>query len=286
MTSAIEEWWNMILRSALVQMACEYDKAANVEKAVRMVQAAAADGARLICLQELFNTTYFPVDKDPRHFALAEPIPGPSLQPLQDLARERQVTIVATLYEETSAAERFNSAAVIGAGGEVEGVYRKSSVPNTDAGLIRGFEKFFFQPGDTGFRTFDGIGVPYGVLICYDRHFPEAARSLVLKGAELILVPASTSGMSRAVWELELRAHAVQNQCFVGGVNRVGIEDDYTFYGSSVWVDPRGNVLARGGDSDDEIVIAELDFSHIAAVRNEWRFLHDRRPDLYSELTA
>jgi N-carbamoylputrescine amidase len=276
----------MILRSALVQMACGYDKRSNVEKVVRMVEQAADAGAKLVCLQELFNTTYFPVDRDPRHFALAEPIPGPSLQPLQALARERQLTIVATLYEQAPDGTRFNSAAAIGAGGEVDGVYRKSSVPDTETDSIRGFEKFYFERGDTGFVTFDGVGPRYGVLICYDRHFPEGARSLVLQGAELILIPASTSGMSRAVWEVELRAHALQNQCFVGGVNRVGVEDGYTFYGSSVWVDPRGNVLARGGDSADEVVIADLDFSQVEAARSEWRFLRDRRPDLYSELTA
>jgi N-carbamoylputrescine amidase len=158
-------------------------------------------------------------------------------------------------------------------------------VPDTETDSIRGFEKLYFERGDTGFLTFDGVGPRYGVLICHDRHFPEAARSLVLQGAELILVPASTSGMSQAVWEVELRAHALQNQCFVGGVNRVGVEDGYRFYGSSVWVDPRGNVLARGGDSD-EVVVADLDFSQVDAARSEWRFLRDRRPDLYSELTA
>lgn len=276
----------MTLRGALVQMACEYDKQANVDKAVELVRDAAGAGAELVCLQEMFNTRYFPVNKDPRQFALAEPIPGPSLKPLQDLAREREITIVASLYEQAPDGRRFNTAAALGASGEVEGIYRKSSVPDTDTESLRGFEKFYFERGDTGFRTFEGPGTRFGVLICYDRHFPEAARSLVLQGAELILVPASTSGMSRDVWELELRAHAVQNQCFVGGVNRVGNEEGYDFYGSSVWVGPHGNVLAQGGDSGDEVVIADLDLSEIEVARTRWRFLRDRRPDLYSGLVA
>jgi predicted amidohydrolase len=276
----------MTLRGALVQMACEYDKQANVDRAVRLVTEAAEAGAELVCLQEMFNTRYFPVSRDPRRFALAEPIPGPSLTPLQALARERRITIVASLYEQAPDGRRFNTAATLGASGEVEGIYRKSSVPDTDTESLRGFEKFYFERGDTGFRTFDGPGTRFGILICYDRHFPEAARSLALQGAELILVPASTSGMSRDVWELELRAHAVQNQCFVGGVNRVGDEEGYEFYGSSVWVGPHGNVLARGGDRADEVVIADLDFSELEAARAQWRFLHDRRPDLYASLIA
>jgi predicted amidohydrolase len=276
----------MTLRSALVQMACDYDKQANVDKAVQLVTDAAAAGAELVCLQEMFNTRYFPVNKDPRPFALAEPIPGPSLEPLQELAREHGITIVASLYEQAPDGRRFNAAAVLGESGELDGIYRKSSVPDTDTETLRGFEKFYFERGDTGFRIFDGPGAPFGILICYDRHFPEAARALVLQGAELILVPASTSGMSRDVWELELRAHAVQNQCFVGGVNRVGNEEGYDFYGSSVWVGPLGDVLARGGDSGDEVVIADLDFSEIEVARTRWRFLRDRRPHLYSGLVA
>jgi N-carbamoylputrescine amidase len=276
----------MILRSALIQTSCVYDKAANVAKTVQLVKQAADEGAKLVCLQEMFNTTYFPVTREPRNFGLAEPIPGPSLEPLQELARERELTIVASLYELASDGERYNTAAAIGSTGEVDGVYRKSSVPDTATDSIQGFEKYYFKPGDTGFVTFRGAGVRFGVLICYDRHFPEGARSLALQGAEVILVPASTSGMSRAVWELELRAHALHNQCFVGGVNRVGEEEGYEFYGASVWVDPRGRVIAQGGESTDEVVIADLDLSQIESAREDWRFLRDRRPDLYSELTA
>jgi predicted amidohydrolase len=274
----------MILRSALIQTSCTYDKVSNVDKVVNLIEEAAADGAQLICLQEFFNTTYFPVEKEARNFDLAERIPGPSTIPLQELARKHGVMIVGSLYEETSSGERFNSAPVIDESGSISGMYRKSSVPDTATDSIRGFEKHYFKPGDTGFRTFDGVGTRIGVLICYDRHYPEAARTLALKGAEVILIPTSTSGMSRDVWEVELRAHALQNQCFVGGVNRVGEESGFQFYGSSVWVGPRGNVIARGGDQGDEIVMANLDLSEIAQAREEWRFLHDRRPELYGRV--
>jgi N-carbamoylputrescine amidase len=277
----------MILRSALVQMTCEYDKQANVEKALTLVAQAAATGARLVCLQELFNTTYFPVEIDPRHFALAEEIPGPSTRPLQELANKHDLVIVASLYEKVFDGEYFNSAAVIDADGEIAGVYRKSSIPLTDTPTLRGFEKYYFRPGNTGFRTFDtALGVPFGTLICYDRHFPEAARALALQGAQLILVPATTCGMSRSAWEIELRVLAMQNMCFVGGVNRVGEEAGFDWYGSSVWVDPRGEVLGRGGDSDDEVVVSDLDFMEVARTRTEWGFFRDRRPDLYSPLIA
>jgi beta-ureidopropionase len=267
-------------------MACVYEKAVNVERALAHIRTAAEKGPELVCLQELFNTTYFPFEVDARHFALAEPIPGPSTEPLMELAREQGIVIVASLYEEVFDGEYFNTSAVIGRSGELIGIYRKSSIPITKTASLEGYEKFYFKPGNTGFRTFDvGLGPPMGILICYDRHFPEAARALALQGAELILVPSTTSGMSRSSWELELRAHAMQNMCFVGGVNRVGDEGGYHWYGSSVWVGPRGDVLARAGDSEDEVLLADLDFGEVEQVRREWGFFRDRRPDLYTLLT-
>jgi beta-ureidopropionase len=267
-------------------MACVYERTVNVERAVGYVRSAARDGAELVCLQELFNTTYFPREVDARHFALAEPIPGPSTEPLRALARDHGVVIVASLFEEVFDGEYFNSSAVFGRSGQLVGVYRKSSIPITKTPSLEGYEKFYFRPGNTGFRTFEvGLPGPIGILICYDRHFPEAARALALQGAQLILVPATTSGMSRSAWELELRAHAMQNMCFVGGVNRVGDEGGFDWYGSSVWIDPRGEVLARAGDREDEVLMADLDFDQVEAVRREWGFFRDRRPDLYALLT-
>lgn len=267
-------------------MACVYDKVVNLGKAVEYVRVAAEKGAELVCLQEFFNTTYFPAEIDERHFDLAELIPGPSTEPLMEVAREHRIVIVASLYERVFAGEYFNTSAVIGASGDLIGIYRKSSIPVTKTATLEGHEKFYFKPGNTGFRTFDiGLGPRLGVLICYDRHFPEAARALALRGAELILVPATTSGMSRPAWELELRAHAMQNMCFVGGVNRVGDEGGYDWYGSSVWIGPRGDVLVQAGDRDDEILVADLDFAEVESVRREWGFFRDRRPDLYTVLT-
>jgi len=274
------------VRAALVQMACVEDKEANVARAVGYLHAAADQGAELACLQEFFNTLYFPVDIDARHFALAEPIPGPSTDAVAQVARERGIVVVAPLYEKVFDGEHFNSAAVIGTDGSVAGVYRKSSIPMTKTEWLEGYEKFYFRPGNTGFRTFDvEVGRRFGILICYDRHFPEGARALALKGAQLILVPAATAGRSREAWEVELRALAMQNMCIVGGVNRVGDEAGYDWYGSAVWIGPRGNVIARAGSEHDEVLVADLDFSEVDAVRKEWGFFRDRRPDLYGALT-
>lgn len=277
------------LRAALVQMSTVYDKDLNLKKAESLVREAAAGGAKLVCLQELFNTIYFPYEIEVRHTELAEPIPGPTTDRLQTIAVECGVVIVAPIYEKaTDAPLLYNSAAVINADGSLVGTYRKSSIPLAYTESIVGIEKYYFAPGDTGFITFDTpFDVRFGILICYDRHFPEAARSLALQGAQMILVPTATTGMSRDIWELELRGHAVANLCYVGGVNRVGVDsggDTRHWYGSSLWVGPSGQVLAQAGDTEDEVLYGDLDFSVLPDLRNTWGFFRDRRPDLYGSL--
>lgn len=278
-----------ILRVGLIQMSTYYDKGKNVQKAEDLIREAAADGAKLVCLQELFNTVYFPFEIDARHMDLAEPIPGPTTDRLQAVAGETGVVIVAPIYEKVMDGLLYNSAAVLSSDGSLAGVYRKSSIPLAYTESIVGIEKYYFAQGDTGFITFDTpLDVRFGILICYDRHFPEAARALALGGAQLILVPTATTGMSRDVWELELRGHAVANLCYVGGVNRVGVDqggDTRHWYGSSLWVSPTGEIISQASDTKDEILFADLDFSVISKLRNTWGFFRDRRPDLYGDLT-
>jgi beta-ureidopropionase len=275
------------LSAALIQMTTEYNKEKNVRKAEEYVREAAGRGASLVCLQELFNTVYFCFEMDARHFELAETLDGPTIRRMRDLAKELQITLVAPIFEKAFDGEYFNSAPTIGPGGEILSVYRKSHIPLVNDPSIIGLEKYYFTPGDTGFITAPLASTRMGTLICYDRHFPEGARALAMNGAEVVVVPTATAGMSKYLWDLELRAHAVDNVYYVGGVNRVGQDQDggpNTFYGSSMWVNPRGEILAQAGDSEDEVLVAELDLSLIADMRNKWGFFRDRRPDLYTGL--
>ncbi len=278
----------MIVRGALIQMRTTYDKEKNLTKAEEYIRQAAADDAALVCLQELFNTVYFCYEMDNRHFALAEPIPGPTTDRIATLAKDLGITIVAPLFERTVEGQYYNAAPTIGPDGRILSVYRKSHIPLVNDPSIMGLEKYYFTPGDSGFITAPlGEQTRIGTLVCYDRHFPEGARGLAMNGAEVVLIPTATAGMSKYLWELELRAHAVDNIYYVGGVNRVGRDDGggpNEFYGSSMWVSPRGEILAQGSDKDDDIVIADLDLGVIAEIRNRWGFFRDRRPDLYGVL--
>jgi len=279
-----------VVKSALIQMSTEYDKAHNVKRAVELVSEAADRGARIVCLQEMFHTIYFPFELDPRHLDLAEPLDGPTMEAMQEAARANGIVLIAPIYEKAMDGLLYNTAPVLGPDGELLGIYRKSHIPIVKVETLTGYEKFYFTPGDTGFVTFDTpFDVTIGILICYDRHFPEGARALALNGAQVVFVPTATTGMSRYLWELELRAHAIGNIYYVGGVNRVGYDGNGSqnhFYGSSLWSDPKGQIMAQAGDEDDEIVIADLDVSVIPSLRNEWGFFRDRRPDLYGDLTT
>ena len=278
-----------MVRASLIQMSTEYDKEKNVLKAERLVRQAADDGAQIICLQELFHTIYFPYELEPRHLDLAEPLDGPTMDAMCELARETGTVLVAPIYEKALDGLLYNTAPVIGPDGALIGIYRKSHIPIVKVETLTGVEKYYFTPGDTGFVTFPTpFDVTLGILICYDRHFPEGARLLALNGAQMIFVPTATTGMSRYLWELELQAHAVDNVYYVGGVNRVGIDQggsESHFYGSSMWVDPKGQIVAQASDEHDEVLTADLDLSVIPTIRNDWGFLRDRRPDLYGGLT-
>lgn len=283
-----------IVKAGLIQCAnpindlstpVEIVRHAAYENAVRFVERAGNQGVQLLCLPELFAGPYFcPVAND-RWFAAAETVPGPATDALCPVAAKHEMVIVASLFERDGEAY-YNAAAVIDADGRYLGKYRKIHVPD-----LPGFpESRFFSPGDLGYPVFPTAYANVGVSICYDRHFPEVARALALNGAEIVLHPASTTaGLSQNLWPLELPAQAAANGLFVGAANRVGLEPAPfagRFFGASFFCDPRGGIVARGSETDEELVPAELDFAMIDETRGRWPFLADRRPHTYQDLTA
>ncbi|MBI1734850.1 MAG: acyltransferase [Candidatus Rokubacteria bacterium] len=275
-----------MLKIAGVQLTGHVDQAVNLDKATRMVRQAAGQGARIVCLPELFSTMYFCVERRPEYFDWAEPIPGPTTERMGALARETGTVIVCPIFERDGATY-YNAAAVIGPDGGVLGKYRKSSIPFMDRARSReprGDEKFYFTPGDLGFPTFDTPFARIGILICYDRHFPEAARVLGLGGAEIVFVPTNTTRMTRYLWDVELRAHAIANVYYVCGVNKVGVDvggSSRDHHGDSLIANPRGEVIAQASPTEEGIVTADVDLSVIPELRALWGYYRDRRPDLY-----
>jgi beta-ureidopropionase len=259
---------------------------AMLEKHLPFIEEAGRRGVQILCLQEVFNGPYFCPSQDERWCDIAEPVPGPTVELMQKLAKKHQMVMIVPLYEREMAGVYYNTAAVIDADGTYLGKYRKNHIPQT-----HGFwEKFFFKPGNLGYPTFQTKYAKIGVYICYDRHFPEGARLLGLNGAEIVYNPSATvAGLSQYLWKLEQPAHAVANGYFMGCINRVGTEAPWNigrFYGSSYFVDPRGNFLATGSEDKDELVVADLDLEMIEEVRRTWQFFRDRRPETYQDMTA
>ena len=274
----------------LVQMRCSADPSANLAQAVSRVEEAARRGAQIVCLQELFRSPYFCQREDPAVFDLAEPIPGPSTDALGRLAAARQVAIVASLFERRAEGVFHNTAVLIGADGAVAGLYRKMHIP--DDPLY--YEKYYFAPGDVGFRSFDTRAGRVGVLVCWDQWFPEAARLTALRGAEILFYPTAIGwhpsekdrygAAQYAAWETIQRSHAIANGVFVAAVNRVGVEGGLEFWGGSFVCDPFGRVLARASHDQEEVLVVECDRRLIAETRRNWPFLRDRRIDAYEGL--
>jgi len=279
----------------LIQMSCSGDSRANLKRAIALLREAASRGARVICLQELFRTRYFCQREDAELFDLAEPIPGPTSEALSREAAEREVVVVAPIFERRAAGVYHNSAAVIDAGGELLGIYRKMHIP--DDPLY--FEKFYFTPGDLGYRAFDTRYGRIGVLICWDQWYPEAARITALMGAEVIFFPTAIGWhpsekeeegeAQREAWRTIQRAHAIASGVYVAAVNRVGHEGPggggIEFWGSSFIADPQGVLLAEAPAGSDEVLIARCDRDRIEAVRRGWPFLRDRRIESYGPLS-
>ncbi|MBI3363816.1 MAG: acyltransferase, partial [Ignavibacteriae bacterium] len=256
-------------------------------KHVRMIEQAAVKGVQILCMQELFYGPYFCAEQKTKWYSLTEKIPdGPTIKLMQELAKKHSMVIVVPIYEVEITGVYYNSAAVIDADGKYLGKYRKTHIPQVDPGF---WEKYYFKPGNVGYPVFKTAYADIGVYICYDRHFPEGARILGLKGAEIVFNPSATvAGLSEYLWELEQPAHAVANGYFVGAINRVGIEAPWNigeFYGKSYFCNPRGKIIAQASRDKDEIVVADLNLEEILEVRNVWQFYRDRRPEIYKEMT-
>ena len=279
----------------LVQMAMSADPDANLKKAVAKVSEAAAAGARLVCLPELFRSQYFAQHEDPALFDLAEPVPGPSTEALGKVAKQAGVVVIVPVFERRAAGLYHNSAAVIDADGRVLGIYRKMHIPDDPAY----YEKFYFTPGDLGFRAFDTRVGRIGTLVCWDQWYPEAARLTALQGANVLLYPTAigwhpkekvTHGAQQLdAWRTIQRSHAIANGCYVAAVNRVGHErpaaadgDGIEFWGSSFLADPFGAIVAEAPQDREAIVLGEIDLGRIEEVRRGWPFLRDRRIDAYA----
>jgi beta-ureidopropionase len=273
------------VRAALIQAHANLPKEEALAKHVEMIGEAARRGAQIVCLQEIFFGPYFCAQQEPKWYATAEPDDGPTVSRMRQLAREHQMVLVVPFYEKEFDGVFYNTAVVIDADGSVSEKYRKTHIPQV--GPIF-WEKYFFKPGNLGYPVFDTRVGKVGVFICYDRHFPEPARMLGLKGAEITFNPSATvESLSRYLWELEQPAHAVANGFFVGAINRVGEElvPGARFYGSSYFCDPRGKIIAQASDHEDEVLVSDLDLETIEEVRTTWQFFRDRRPETYAELT-
>jgi N-carbamoylputrescine amidase len=287
------------VRLGLVQQQVGPDPAANLEHTIAGIRDAAAQGAQLVCLQELHNWYYFCQREDHEFFTLAEAIPGPSTERLGAVARELGVVIIASLFERRAQGLYHNTAAIIDADGSYLGKYRKMHIPDDP----QYFEKFYFTPGDLGFRAWDTRVGKLGVLICWDQWYPEAARLTAMHGAEILIYPtaigwlpaekAEYGARQQDAWETMQRGHAIANACYVVAVNRVGHEilpgsepghPGIEFWGGSFVADPHGRVIVKGGH-EEQVLLADCDLAQVDTVRTHWPFLRDRRIDAYGDLT-
>lgn len=274
-----------------VQMSCVADKAANLAKAIEQIRIAAAKGAQIVCLQEIFSTLYFCDVEDYDNFELAEPIPGPSTDALAAIAGELGIVIVASLFEKRTQGIYHNTTAVLDADGSYLGKYRKMHIPD-DPGY---YEKFYFTPGDLGYRVFKTKFATIGVLICWDQWYPEAARITALMGAEILFYPTAigwaktqddpTNTEQYSAWQIIQRSHAVANGIPVVSVNRVGDEADMTFWGGSFIANPFGTLLYQASHDIEETEVTAVDLSQSDYYRTHWPFLRDRRVDSYAPVT-
>jgi N-carbamoylputrescine amidase len=283
------------VKVGLVQMRCTSDSQRNLDRAIELTRKAAGLGAQIVCLPELFRSLYFCQSEDHTHFDLAEPIPGPSTEVLCPLAKELGIVLIASLFEKRAEGLYHNTVAMIDNHGEYLGKYRKIHLP--DDPLF--YEKFYFTPGDLGFKSFDTEYGKLGTLICWDQWYPEAARLTALRGAEVLFYPTAIGWhpsektefgeAQHDSWELIQRSHAVANGCYVVSVNRIGHEGDASggieFWGQSFVCDPSGQILVRGSVDAEEVLIAELNRDQSDVSRTHWPFLRDRRIDAYSDIT-
>jgi beta-ureidopropionase len=273
-----------VVRTAVVQAFGNTTKDEALDRQVALIEEAAADGAQLVGLQELCNGPYFCAEQNTKWFAWAEPDDDRTVSLMSDVARRLRLVLVVPFFERAGAGLYFNTASVIDSDGTVVGKYRKTHIPQLGPCY---WEKFFFAPGDLGYPVFKTSVGQIGVMICYDRHFPEVGRALGLNGAEIVFNPSATSSYARHAWELEQPAQALANGYFLAAINRVGIEEPLSsvrFFGSSYICSPRGEILVRASEDRDQFAAADLDLDLITEAKEVWQFFRDRRPDTYQEL--
>ena len=281
---------NNVVRVGLVQMSCQPEPEANLEKAIQRIRQAAERRADVVCLQELFRSEYFCQTEDTEKFKLAETIPGPTTETLSALARETGVVIVASLFEKRVAGIYHNTAVIIDRDGRMAGKYRKMHIP--DDPLY--YEKFYFTPGDLGFASHDTTRGKLGVLVCWDQWFPEAARLTALSGAQILFYPTAIGWLAgekeevnqgqHQAWQTVQRGHAISNGVYVVAVNRVGREGNLQFWGRSFVVDPFGRIIAEASHDKEEVMVVDCDLNKIDETRQHWPFLRDRRIESYQGL--
>ncbi len=284
------------LKIGAVQSRCSADLDANLAGAERGIRQAAAAGAQIICLQELFRSLYFCQVEDHKYFELAEPVPGPTTEKMQALAKELGVVIVVSLFERRAPGIYHNTAAIIDADGTYLGKYRKMHIP--DDPLY--YEKFYFTPGDLGFSAWDTKFARIGVCVCWDQWYPEAARLTALRGAQILFYPTAIGWhpeekeeygrRQHSSWETVQRGHAVANGCYVVVPNRVGHEapeggPGIEFWGQSFICDPSGEIIKKGLPDEEDVIVAEADLASVETQRTHWPFLRDRRIDAYADIT-
>ena len=281
------------IKVGLVQMSCTDNASQNLDKAIAGIRVAASKGVQIVCLQELFTSLYFCDVEDYENFKLAEPIPGQTTDELSAVAKELGVVIIASLFEKRAQGLYHNTTAVIDADGEYLGKYRKMHIPDDPAY----FEKFYFTPGDLGYKVFKTKFATIGILICWDQWYPEAARLTSLMGAEVLFYPTAI-GWSTAqdeatnteqynAWQTIQRSHAIANGVHVVSVNRVGLEQDgaMKFWGGSFVSNPFGTIIAKGSHDNEEVIVADIDLSKTESYRTHWPFMRDRRIDSYGDIT-
>ena len=280
-----------VVKIGTIQMSCVADKAANLSKTINKIREVAAKGAQIVCLQELFTSLYFCDVEDHDNFLLAEAIPGPSTDALSKVAAELNVVIIASLFEKRAQGLYHNTTAVIDADGNYLGKYRKMHIPD-DPGY---YEKFYFTPGDLGYKVFKTKYATVGVLICWDQWYPEASRITALMGAEILFYPTAIGWAHRQdaetnieqynAWQTIQRSHAVANGVPVVSVNRVGDEGDMKFWGGSFIANAFGSLLYKASHDEEETVVTEIDMARSDYYRTHWPFLRDRRIDSYQQIT-
>ena len=274
-------------------MSCSANKAANLEKAMLKIREAASKGAQIVCLQELFTSLYFCDVEDYDNFKLAEPVPGPSSEALGQLAGELGVVIIASLFEKRAQGLYHNTTAVLDADGTYLGKYRKMHIPDDPSY----YEKFYFTPGDLGYKIFKTKFANIGVLICWDQWYPEAARITSLMGAEILFYPTAIGWSTKQddatnteqynAWQTIQRSHAVANGVHVVSVNRVGFEQEgaMKFWGGSFVANPFGSILYQASHEQEEVIVVDIDLSNTDRYRTHWPFMRDRRIDSYGQIT-